>query len=152
MIRNSSLRRFVVATTLFLGLFTQFQAVFACELKDTKLQFFCCCDEAGEMPIDNDMSMECDMGGGCNDPAGPVSSGMNCCEASYQPAPSATAIVSELNEQLVLLLDEPQPPPILTSFDLQTIPASSQTAYFPTDTLSRVTGTQTYLLTQRLRI
>ncbi len=146
MIRNSSFRRFVIATTLFMGLFTQFQTVFACEFKDGKLQFVCCCDEAG------DMSMGCDMGGGCNDSAGPVSSGMNCCEVSYQSVPSATAIAPDLHAQQVLLLDAPQPPPILTSFDLQTISASSQTFRFSTNTPSRVTGTQTYLLTQRFRI
>ena len=146
MLRHSSFRRFVIATTLFMGLFTQFQTVFACEFKDGKLQIVCCCDEAG------DMSMGCDMGGGCNDSAGPASNGMNCCETSYQPAPSATAIAPDLHVQQVLLLDAPQPPPILASFVLKTTPASRQIIGFLSDTPPRVTGTQTYLLTNRFRI
>lgn len=146
MIRNSSFRRFVILTTLFLGLFTQFQTVFACEFKDGKLQIVCCCDEAG------DMSMGCDMGGGCNDSTGLVTNGMNCCETSYQPAPSATATAPGQHAQQVLLLDAPQPPPILVSFDLKTTPASRQIIGFLSATPPRVTGTQTYLLTNRFRI
>ncbi len=146
MIGHPSFRRFVIAATLFMGLFTQFQVVFACEFKDGKLQFVCCCDEAG------DMSMGCDMGGGCNGLAGPVSSGMNCCETSYQPAPSATAIAPGQHAQQVLLLDAPQPPPILTTFDLQIVPLPSQTIGFLFNTPPRITGTQTYLLTSRFRI
>lgn len=139
-------RRFVIMITLFMGLFTQFQVVFACEFKDGKIQFICCCDEAA------DMSMGCDLGGDCNDSVGPASSGANCCEVSYQPVPSATAIGPQQHIQQVLLLDAPQPPPILTSFDLHIILASSQTVCFLTNIPPRVTGTQTYLLTQRFRI
>jgi len=146
MIRNQSFRRLVIATTLFLGLFTQFQTVFACEFKDGKLQIVCCCDKAG------DMSKGCDNGGGCNDSAGLISSGMNCCETSYQPAPSAIAIAPDLHAQQVLLLDAPQPPPIITSFDLKTLPASRQTIGFLSASPPRVTDTQTYLLTNRFRI
>ncbi|HHI93706.1 MAG TPA: hypothetical protein ENK04_09390 [Gammaproteobacteria bacterium] len=147
MLRHHSFRRFVIATTLFLGLFTQFQTVFACEFNDGKLQIVCCCDTAG------DMSMGCDMGGGCNGSAGPASSStMNCCETAYQPAPTATAIAPDQHVQQVLLLDAPQPPPIPASFDLKTHPASSQTANFLSHAPPRVTGTQTYLLTNRFRI
>ena len=146
MIRNSTFRRFVIVTTLFMGLFTQFQTVFACQFKDGKLQIVCCCDKAG------DMSKGCDKGGGCNDSAGPISNGMNCCETSYQPAPGAIAIAPDLHAQQVLLLDAPQPPPILTSFDIQIFPALRQNIRFYSNHPPRVTGTQTYLLTNRFRV
>ncbi len=147
MIRNRSFRRLVVATILFMGLFTQFQTVFACEFKDGKLQFVCCCDNSG------DMSKNCAENDQCGEqPAVPTSDNANCCDVSYQQAQSATAISSAQHSQQVLVLDAPQPPPVLTSFDLQTIPTANHTAQFFTDVSLQVTGSQTYLLTQRFRI
>jgi len=153
MIRNLSFRRSVIALTLFLGLFTQFQMVFACEYKDGKLQFVCCCNEDGKMSMDKDMSMTCDMSGECGASAGPPPGGMKCCDVSYQPAPSTTAIAPELHAQQVLLLDAPQPPPlILTSFDLLIFPPSSRTIGFLSHPPPPLAGTRTYLLTNRFRI
>ena len=147
MIRNHSFRRLVVATILFMGLFTQFQTVFACEFKDGKLQFVCCCDNSG------DMSKNCAENDQCGEqPAVPTSDNANCCDVSYQQAQSATAISSAQHSQQVLVLDAPQPPPVLTSFDLQTIPTENQTVHKLTDVSLSVFSTQTYLLTQRFRV
>jgi len=150
MIKNRSFRRFVIAATLFVGLFAQFQTVFACEFKDGKLQFVCCCDKSG------DMSKDCNENDRCDDqqviPKSDDSNGAVCCEVSYQSVPGATAISSTQYGQQVLLLDAPQPPPILSSFNLQVISSSSQIISFPTDVSLRVTSAHTYLLTQRFRI
>jgi hypothetical protein len=147
MLRNRSFRRLVIATTLFMGLFTQFQTVFACEFKDGKLQFVCCCDNSG------DISNGCVENNQCPEQqAGPISVDAACCDVSYQQVPSATVIISAQHSQQVLVLDAPQPPPILSLFDLQTIPAANHAACFTTDVSLLVTGTQTYLLTQRFRI
>jgi hypothetical protein len=73
--------------------------------------------------------MGCDKGGDCNDSAERVSSAINCCESSYQ-AMLSTAIAPDLNTPQVLLLDAPQPPPTLTSFDLKTPWTSHQFSGF----------------------
>jgi hypothetical protein len=147
MIRNRSFRRLVIATTLFMGLFTQFQMVFACEYKDGNLQLVCCCENSG------DMSKSCAENNQCAEQqAAPISENTTCCDVSYQQAPSATAISSAQHNQQVLVLDAPQPPPILASFNLQTLPTANHTAQFFTDVSLRVAGAQTFLLTQRFRI
>lgn len=147
MIRNVTCRHCVIALTLFMGLFSQFQTVFACEFKDSEFQLVCCCENSGEI------SKDCAVGDHCADRhARSISDNTACCNLSYQPVPGATAISSTQQIQQVLLLDATQPPPILTSFELQTIPASNQVVRFTTDTPPLGAGIQTYLLTQRLRI
>ncbi len=146
MMRNRTFRRLVLATTLFMGLFTQFQTVFACEFKDGKLQITCCCETSG------DMSQGCDMGGGCDLPAGLVNSDGNCCETSYQAVPGVTAITPQLHVQQVLLLDAPQPPPVLVSSLSHPVPVITHSYTLPHQGTSSPLGTLTYLRTQRLRI
>ncbi len=151
MIRNSSFRRLVIAATLFMGLFAQFQTVFACEFKDGKLQPVCCCDDLSGKS--GDMTKDCAEGDSCDNPqATPTSDNTTCCDVSYQQVPGATAISPTQHSQQVLLLDAPQPPPLLPSFNFNTSQASSQPVIFSGNTPTRVTGTQTYLLTQRFRI
>jgi len=148
MVRNPLFRRFVAATLMFVGLFAQFQMVFACELMDGKAKPVCCCDEPG------DMSKGCDMGGGCQDQAGgPVPDKAACCQVSYEPVPSATAIAPESHTQQVLLLDAPQPPPIPATFALPDFSRSPAfTLRFDQATTPSAAGTDTYLLTNRFRI
>ncbi len=144
MIRNPLFRRFVIATVVFLGLFTQFQMVFACELMDGKAQYVCCCDEPG------DMAMGCTMGGGCGN--GAPMAGMNCCQVSYQDNPAAKATTPGSPSLQVLLLDAPQPPPIPVSFDAPDFVPQSNVVRFAAIPPPPLAGTDTYLLTNRFRI
>lgn len=144
--RNPSFRRFVVATLVFLGLFSQFQMVFACELMDGKIQSVCCCDEPG------DMSNGCDMGGGCQDQVPGSATSIDCCKVSYQEAPSAKATPPGSASIQVLLLDAPQPPPIPVSFEITLFTPASHTPRLTRFLPPRVAGTDTYLLTNRFRI
>ena len=81
MVWNPLFRQRLVLATLFMGLFSQFQMVFACELMDGKTQYVCCCDEAGNM------SKGCAMGGGCQHQMPDSAMASGCCEVSYQQAP-----------------------------------------------------------------
>lgn len=146
MVRNPLFRRLLVATLMILGLFAQFQMVFACELMDGKAKPVCCCDKPG------DMAKGCALGGGCQDQAGPVSSPADCCQVSYEPVPSATAIAPESHTQQVLLLDAPQPPPIPATFILPDFATSRSSLRFNYPRSLPVTGTHIYLLTNRFRI
>jgi len=129
MVRNPLFRRLLVATLMILGLFAQFQMVFACELMDGKAKPVCCCDKPG------DMAKGCALGGGCQDQAGPVSS-----------------IAPESHTQQVLLLDAPQPPPIPATFILPDFATSRSSLRFNYPRSLPVTGTHIYLLTNRFRI
>lgn len=143
--KNSSSRRFVITLVIFMGLFAQFQTVLACELMDGKAKPVCCCDKPG------DMSKCCATGSGCQDQAGPVPSLANCCQVSYEPVPSATAIAPEYRTQQVLLLDAPQPPPLPATFILPDFATSRSTLRFNYPRSLPVSGTHIYLLTNRFR-
>lgn len=145
MIRNVTFRRCAIAT-LFIGLFTQVQTVFACQFKHGKPQFVYYCGKI------SDNSMGCDMGGTRNDSAVPLFSGVKRCEVSYKPAQCAIVITREPYTQQVLLLDAPEPPPLLTSSDLEKTPALSQVVHYTTDIPPWIASTKPYLLTNRLRI
>ncbi|MFV2055506.1 MAG: hypothetical protein ACC707_03520 [Thiohalomonadales bacterium] len=144
--RNRTLQRRIIATILFLGLFSQFQNVFACEYKDGKLQLVCCCDEPG------DMSKDCEQNDACNDSGIPVTSEKTCCEVSFHAGLSATIIGTERHVPQVLLLDAPQPPPLLTSFVLQALPTPNYAIRINSELPPTLIGSQTYRLTQRLRL
>jgi hypothetical protein len=150
MVRNHLFRRFVAATLMLMGLFAQFQMVFACELTDGKAKPVCCCDEPGGM---SGMAMGCDQGGGCQEATGPMANPSDCCEISYEQAPTATAIAPEPPTQLVLLLDAPQPPPIPAAFALPDFSRIHSTVLLYNHASSpRIAGTETFLLTNRFRI
>jgi hypothetical protein len=155
MIRNRSFRRLVIAATLFMGLFTQFQAVFACGFKNGQIQFFSNCDNSGDKTGDHtiDISNDCAENNQCAEQqAVPKSDNAICCDVSYQQLPSTTAISSAQHNQQVMVLDAPQPPPILASFSIKIIPAVNRTTQFFTNVSLLGASTQTYLLTQRFRI
>ncbi|MBD3610395.1 MAG: hypothetical protein HUJ30_07570 [Gammaproteobacteria bacterium] len=148
MIGSSSLRRYLAAIVILLGLSSQFQMVFACELMDGKAHSACCCSDAG------DMSIGCEQGGGCQESAaGSLVSASNCCQVSYEPVSSVYSIATEHHAQKVLLSNAPQPPPILAVVlqDVAALPLPSSirfhyTTYFP------FKARQIYLLTNRFRI
>lgn len=124
----------------------QAQVVYACAMLDAVVVGQCCCDEPG------DMSRGCTMNSGCQDQAPPGSAAsIDCCQVFYQEAPSAKATAPGSNSQ-VLLLDAPQPPPIPVSFDIAQCIQASHAPRFTGVLPPRVTGTKTYLLTNRFRI
>lgn len=151
MISNPLFRRFTAAILMFVGLFAQFQLVFACEETDGQPKAVCCCDEQSEM---SGMSGGCDSGEGCQDRAGPpVPNPTECCDVSYAPVPSATATAAGWHSQKVLLLDGPQPPPpIPAAFALLDFSHTRSLLCFSPAPPPLVAGTNTYLLTKRLRI
>ncbi|MFV1993006.1 MAG: hypothetical protein ACC635_03810 [Acidiferrobacterales bacterium] len=144
--RKHSLRKSLWLIILFGSLLTQAQNLYACDLTDSGLQSTCCCDK--------DMDKGCSMGGGCDVSAEVTLSG--CCEVStmVDVGLQDVARADSLNDKLVLLLDAPQPPPaIITSkiiLPLRIISESSVASnLFSIDPL---TGTHTYLVTQRFRV
>lgn len=144
--KSSPFRRFVITLVIFMGQFSQFHTVFACELMGGMAKPVCCCDKPGNM------SKGCAMDGGCQEQAGSVSSPADCCQVSYEPVPSATAIAPESHSLQVLLLDAPQPPPIPATFILSDFATSRSSLRFIYPRSLSVTGTHTYLLTNRFRI
>ncbi len=142
MIRNPSFRRIVIAISLFMGLFSQFQTVFACELMSGVAQYICCCDEPG--------AMGCEKGGACHDQSG--AGGEDCCTVSYQQVLGSIAIAPASHAQQVLLLNAPQPPPIPVSFDFQNVPPANHATRIANSLPPPVAGIDTYLLTNRFRI
>jgi len=144
--KNSPFRRFMITLVIFMGLFSQFQTVFACQLMDGKAKPVCCCDKPG------DMSKGCHMGGGCQDQAIGSATGADCCVVSYQEVPSATATPPGATSHQVLLLDAPQPPPIPASFHVPEFHPVDHTPHHTRFIPPRVAGIDTYLLTNRFRI
>lgn len=144
MIRNITFRRGIIALTLFVGLFTQFQMVFACELMDGDFHLVCCCDKSGHMPTSCAMDRDCQN----QDTLG--SSDTVCCKVSYQQVPSTIAAAPASHVQQVLLLDVSQPPP--PPLSSQVNPARNRDVGFNNFSTSQIDSTKTYLLTHRLRI
>ncbi|HED17880.1 MAG TPA: hypothetical protein ENI74_00025 [Gammaproteobacteria bacterium] len=143
MIRNASFRRFVIGLFLFTGLFSQFQAVFACELMGDGERTVCCCDEHGDKG--------CAMGGGCHDQQ--TTPDTDCCAVSYQSPPGSDAIVSDSHAQQVVLLEAPQPPPaLLFSLSALNPPNPLSVLFGPTALPPGSPGNLTYLLTRRFRV
>lgn len=148
--RHQSFQRHVIAFILFFGLFVQFQLVFACEYKDGKLQLLCCCNETGDES--GGMSKDCAQGDKCSSATG---SSNNCCNVSINLGPNALSTSSHLHNPQVLLLEAPQPPPLVSSIQLRPIVTSNKIiqntdSYLAFSAINA--GNQTYLRTLRLRI
>lgn len=148
MIRNPSIRRLIVALLLLMGLLTQFQTLYACELMEhdhERPSMICCCDEPGDMGM-----MGCEMDGACQDQAGMMDDG--CCDVSYEPSQVTQASGASAQSQQVLLLDAAQPPPLLVSFDFPEIVPVNHVIYFVPDSSAPLPDKPVYLLTRRFRI
>lgn len=131
----------MIGVFLFTGLFSQLQAVFACELMGGGERYVCCCDEQSDEG--------CAMGGGCQDQL--ATPDTNCCSVSYQPLPGSDAIVSDSHAQQVVLLEAPQPPPaLLLSLTVLNPPGNTLPIFFSSTTSPP--GNLIYLLTRRLRV
>ena len=143
-IRGLILRRRVVMIFLLTGLIAQVQAVYACGLMDNPPSSACCCGA--------EMTDGCTLGGGCSESAMPVSP--DCCNITLDTPPSLTA-APVTPSHVVALLDTPQPPaalpPLSYSYGLDP-PAASHAAVFGIGPPIWLAGTDTYLITLRLRI
>ncbi len=142
--RGQLLRRTIATVFLLTGFFAQVQTVFACEILDGTPRSVCCCGEQ--------MADGCAMGGGCAMPT--QSPSTDCCEVSVEKPASLSATGPVTQSHTVMLLDAPQPPlavlptpftPIDPSLDIRSI-------LYRNTSLVWLAGTQTYLVTSRLRI
>ena len=148
--RHPSFKRYVTAFILLFGLLAQFQLVFACEFKDGKLQLICCCNETGDESVD--MSKDCAQDENCSAAAGSIN---NCCNVSINLGPNTLSNNSHLQNPQVLLLEAPQPPPLVSTFQLGPIVPTNKIILNTGSHLAFTAinvGNQTYLRTLRLRI
>ncbi|WP_340122521.1 hypothetical protein [Methylobacter svalbardensis] len=143
--RNITFQRILSLTFLCTALLSQTQILYACELMDGKPKLVCCCGES--MSDGYPMSESCAMQKNTDEG--------RCCDVSQD---SLTDVVmthsSSTADFLTLLLDGPQPPPVIDYQEL--LPASPQAnlrlAIPPHEPLLLSSGKQTYLLTGRLRL
>ncbi len=144
MSRRPSHRRSLIALLTLGVLLSPFQMVFACEGMDGMegmVQYECCCDE----PCTMGMVFERDVALGERSASGFE----GCCDVSYLDAPDATARASQ---SLVVMLDASQPPPIPSSFDVQSFALESRIILSKPASHFRLPATPVYLLTNRFRI
>jgi len=166
--RNLTFQRILSLTFLCTALLTQTQILYACERMDGKPKLVCCCGES--MSDGYPMSESCAMqdksawsgfaheapeGGWAGTAQHENTDEGRCCDVSQD---SLTDVVMTNNAStvdfLTLLLDGPQPPPVIDYQEL--LSASLQTtgrlAIPPYEPLLLSSGKQTYLLTRRLRL
>lgn len=139
--RHLQFHRLVAVALLLTGLLTQ--TLFACELTDDKAQAVCCC---GEQVADG-----CEVGGGCitHDNTLTVA---DCCQVSVENAADITLSATiSLKSQNKLDAGQPPPPALLSSVIPIKLPAYA-VALIRTVPFLKTSGTNTYLVTNRLRI
>lgn len=145
--RNLTFQRILSLFFLCTALFSQTQILYACELMDGKPTLVCCCGESMSdgCPMSESCAMQADADKG------------RCCDVS-QDSLTDDAVMAHSSltvDFLTLLLDGPQPPPIIDYQEL--LPTTSQQANLrlaipPHEPLLLSSGKQTYLLTGRLRL
>jgi len=142
---HSALRQFVLALLLLFSALPSIQAVFACDLMGGKMQTVCCCK--GDQG-----AAGCEKGGGCSIHKATPASG--CCKVSYlyQPATNANAVPAAQSFQPLLSNTLQHLPALLLFLPAQDVPVSLQSRSYPDFSPPWRPGTQTYLLTHRLRI
>lgn len=144
--RNPTLQRLLSLIFLCTALLSQTQILYACEQMDGKPKLVCCCGES--------MSDGCPMSESCamqkNTDEG------HCCDVSHDSLTDDVVMThsSSTVDFLTLLLDGPQPPPVIGYQELlSTSPQAAQRlAIPPHEPLLLSGGKQTYLLTRRLRL
>jgi hypothetical protein len=142
--RNLTLQRLFCLIFLGATLLSHTQILFACKFMHGKPKLVCCCGEA--------KSDACPMTAGCamqqNTKQG------QCCDVSQDSLPDvAVTKAPSTAETLILLLDSPQPPPIISFQEfsvsplLHLIPTAS-----PPEPLLISSNTPIYLRTLRIRL
>jgi len=143
--RNINLQRIFSTLVLLAALFSQIQTLYACDSMESKPKMVCCCG-------DHDSAI-CPMADNCS--VHELSDNNACCELSYDILNDAGMMNSVATvDYLTLLLDGPQPPPIV---DFQKIspallPISSRVLLAAPEPLAFNLDNPTYLLTRRLRL
>lgn len=156
--RHNLVRRTTLLFLLSWGILAQVATVYACESENGKKQISCCCDNAikkdckHQQSKTNDNKCEksnSDLGDNISLDT-PAPSASSCCEISYGATDTSIVSSGTLTAQQVVLLDAPQPPPLLPSnlYGLNFYRVSLQDQLATNFTLT----TDTYLTTQRLRI
>jgi hypothetical protein len=167
--RNLTFQRILSLIFLCTALLSHTQILYACELMDGKPKLVCCCEEP--------MSDGCPMSESCAMQDKSAGSGFareapeggwagiaqhdnadkgRCCDVSQDSLTDDVVMMqsSSTVDFLTLLLDGPQPPPVI---DFQELLSTSQQANLrlaipPHEPLLLSSGKQTYLLTRRLRL
>ena len=144
--RNLYLQYTLSIFILFVALFSQIQTLYACDSMEGKPKQVCCCGGEQDSAI-------CPMVDSCA--MHEQTAKTSCCEVSYDTLYDAGMINSASSvDNLTLLLDGPQPPPIVdvqkfSPLSLQKLSQLTLAADQP-PIFSR--GKYTYLLTRRLRL
>ncbi|OQK18292.1 hypothetical protein AU255_10835 [Methyloprofundus sedimenti] len=143
--RNINLQRIFSTLVLLAALFSQIQTLYACDSMESKPKMVCCCGEHD--------SAICLMADNC---------GMHeqmaetaCCELSYDILNDAGMMSSASTvDYLTLLLDGPQPPPIIDfqKFSPAPLPISSPFLLAALEPPAFNRDNPIYLLTRRLRL
>jgi hypothetical protein len=143
--RNLNLQRTFSLVVLFVALFSQIQTLYACDSMEAKPKLVCCCGHDSAI---------CPMADSC---------GMHqqtqqtaCCEVSYDTLNDAAMINSTSTvDTLTLLLDGPQPPPIIELqqfLSTPPLPLPSRLLLATHEPPISSRGQSIYLLTRRLRL
>jgi hypothetical protein len=143
--RNLNLQRTFSMIVLFAALFSQIQTLYACDSMEGKPKQVCCCGEQD--------SAICPMADSCD--MHKQTATISCCEVSYDTLNDVGMISSTSTvDTLTLLLDGPQPPPIIDvqQFSLLPLPTLSRLSLAADQPLIISRGEHIYLLTRRLRL
>lgn len=143
--RSHTLRRIAALALLLAGGLIQAQTVFACTITGAQANTACCCE--GE-----NTSQNCHSSSTCVD-ANNASQPTPCCTVSVQIPDHLTASVAAPDRHAVDLLDAPQPPPALPELLAVVIELDSTSTLTAPDMSAPATvGSNTYLITHRLRL
>ena len=142
---NINLQRIFSTLVLFAALFSQIQTLYACDSMEGKPKMVCCCGEHD--------SVICPMADSCG--MHEQTAKTSCCELSYDILNDAGMMSSVATvDYLTLLLDGPQPPPVVDfqNFSTTSLPISAPLLLAAPEPSAFSRDNPTYLLTRRLRL
>ena len=142
--RNLTLQRLLCLIFLATVLLSHTQLLFACEVMHGKPQLICCCGEA--------MPDACPMNDGCAMQENAAQS--QCCDVS-QDSLTGVAVehASSTVETLTLLLDSPQPPPLISFHEFSaSLRPHLLLSHPPHEPLPLAGNSPIYLRTLRIRL
>ena len=143
--RNLNLQRALSMALLFAALFSQVHTLYACDSMDGEFRHVCCCSEHD--------SASCPMANNCAMHEYEVEK--LCCEISYDVVTDSAMMNSTSTvDCLILLLDGPQPPPVIVfqQFSYESLQLQSRLSLSAIDPPTLNRGNLTYFLTRRLRL
>jgi len=143
--RNLNLQRTFSMIVLFAALFSQIQTLYACDSMEGMPKQVCCCGGHD--------SAICPMADSCG--MHKQTAETSCCELSYDILIDAAMMNSTSTvDTLTLLLDGPQPPPVVEfqQFSPTPLPVLSRLLLATDEPPISNRGKPIYLLTHRLRL